>query len=103
MALKSNRQEIQRELRSAIDTRLEQSGFVVENAAKQLSPIDTGRLRASLTHYKEGNTVYIGTNVTYGVYQELGTRHMPPQPYLRPGLNNSRGALAALWGKPIQD
>lgn len=101
MAIKSNRAAVSRKLRSEIDERLEKSGIVVSNAAKQFSPIDTGRLRASLTHYKEGNTVYIGTNVFYGVYQELGTRRMSPNPYLRPGAEASRPALKAIWSAPI--
>lgn len=28
----------------------------------------------------------VGLNLDYGVYQEFGTRYMPPQPYLRPAI-----------------
>jgi len=56
-----------------------------------------------LTYEKDGNMVQIGTNVNYGVYQELGTRHMSAQPYLVPGMNSSRPALIALWKKPINE
>ena len=29
---------------------------------------------------------YVGTPLDYGVYQEYGTRYIPPQPYLRPAI-----------------
>lgn len=35
--------------------------------------IDTGRMRESMTHTEDENSTYIGTNVEYAVYQELGT------------------------------
>lgn len=49
-------------------------GAVVENYAKQDAPVDTGRLRDSIHHEMEDdNTVNIGTDVKYAIYQELGT------------------------------
>ena len=53
---------------------LTKCGAVWESYAKQGAPVDTGRLRNSLTHEMEGeDTVAIGTDVEYGIYQELGT------------------------------
>lgn len=34
---------------------------------------------------------YVGTPAFYGVYVELGTRYMPPQPFLRPAAAIVRG------------
>lgn len=49
-------------------------GAAWESYAKQGAPVDTGRLRNSLTHEMEGeDTVDIGSNVEYAIYQELGT------------------------------
>jgi HK97 gp10 family phage protein len=64
-------------------------GQVGENAAKERVPVDTGNLRRSITYeVNSGRNPYvrIGTNVRYGIYQELGTRFHPAQPYLRPAL-----------------
>jgi HK97 gp10 family phage protein len=61
-----------------------------ERAAKRLAPVDTGRLRASITwrfeHDAEGLFVAIGTNVGYALPQEFGTGRMPAHPFLRPAL-----------------
>lgn len=49
-------------------------GIQAEGYAKRLTPVDTGRLRNSITHAVRGDDVYIGTNVQpYAVYVELGT------------------------------
>lgn len=62
----------------------------VDRAAKQLCPVDTGRLRASITWQIErdarGLLAMIGTNVEYARFVELGTVRAPAQPYLRPAL-----------------
>lgn len=49
----------------------------VQNRAKQLCPVDTGRLRASITYEirLDNRSPYalVGTNVFYAPYQEEGT------------------------------
>ena len=59
-------------------------GAAWESYAKQGAPVDTGRLRNSMTHELEGeDTVAIGSNVEYGIYQELGTsRGIRPKLFL---------------------
>lgn len=65
-------------------------GETAERHAKQLCPVDTGRLRNSITYQVQANedAVLIGTNVEYGKYVELGTSRMKAQPYLKPALVN---------------
>ena len=53
---------------------LEAIGIVAESYAKMKTPVDTGRLRNSISHAVSGDDVYIGTNVLpYAPYVELGT------------------------------
>ena len=65
---------------------------VVERRAKQRAPVDTGALRSSINTVIEGD-VYsamaaeVGTEVNYGVFVELGTERMAPQPYLGPAFD----------------
>ena len=63
---------------------LEKIGLVAEGYAKRLCPVDTGRLRNSITHTTDDEAAYIGTNVDYAVYVEMGTVNTPAQPYLKP-------------------
>ena len=56
------------------ETALIKCGAAWESYAKQGAPVDTGRLRNSLHHEMEGeDTVDIGSDVEYAIYQELGT------------------------------
>ena len=54
---------------------LEKCGLVAEGYAKKLAPVDTGNLRNSITHNMDSGepAAFIGTNVEYAVYQEMGT------------------------------
>lgn len=66
----------------------------VESAAKRACPVDTGRLRSSITHALErdgrGLVAMVGTNVSYALPVELGTFRMRAQPFLRPSLAAAR-------------
>lgn len=66
----------------------------VDRRAKQLCPVDLGRLKSSITwrlgRDSRGLLGIVGTNVEYAPYQELGTRYMPAQPFLRPALDAAR-------------
>lgn len=54
---------------------LERCGLVGEGYAKDLAPVDTGRGGNSISHKVDESepAVYIGTNLDYMIYQELGT------------------------------
>lgn len=62
-------------MHDAVVQALERCGEQAEGYAKDLTPVDTGNLRNSITHQVDDgeSTVYIGTNVEYAPYVELGT------------------------------
>ena len=74
---------------SAIGVALEKIGLLAENYAAKKCPVDTGNLRGSITHEVDtsDDAVYIGTNVEYAPYVELGTSHQEAQPFLRPAAS----------------
>lgn len=63
---------------------LEIIGLKAESYAKRQCPVDTGRLRNSISHATDEDTAYIGTNVEYAPYVELGTSRMKERPFLKP-------------------
>ena len=74
---------------SAVVAALEEIGLLAESYAAKRCPVDTGNLRGSITHEVDaaGNAVYIGTNVEYAPYVELGTSRQGAQPFLRPAAS----------------
>lgn len=83
-----NTEEVSQGIVRAMDRALEEIGMVAEGYAKRLCPVDTGRLRNSITHVRDGDSAYIGTNVEYGPYVELGTSVSDAQPFLRPAAQD---------------
>lgn len=68
-----NSDKVLEALEDKIPVALEAIGITAEGFTKRLTPVDTGRLRNSMSHTVVGDSVYIGTNVEYGPYIELGT------------------------------
>lgn len=70
-----NSAEIMGEFKAACIRALERCGSQAEGYAKDLAPVDTGRLRNSISHEVDEaeEAAYIGTNVEYAPYVELGT------------------------------
>lgn len=75
------------------------SSFTVEGKAKQLAPVDTGRLRASITSIIRPTQAMVAPTVNYGAAVEYGTRpHFPPPDALegwarRHGFPSAGGAF----------
>lgn len=59
--------------------------------------VRTGRLRNSLTSAVSGDTMYVGTNVEYAKFQELGTsKGIKPKHFLSNSLNKHLGEYKAI-------
>jgi len=80
----SHADEIRDALELATERALHAIGITAADHAMEICPVDTGRLRASITHAVDGDAAYIGTNVEYAAAVELGTSWQKAQPYLRP-------------------
>lgn len=111
--------EVLEELDKKVLAALEACGLAAEGYAKRLCPVDTGRLRGSITYatqkshgsgqepatpedYEpqgtpEKGSVYIGTNVEYGPAIELGTSRQKAQPFLKPAIANNTGKYKQIF------
>jgi len=70
-----------------VEKELDVIGADMEDLAKSLAPVDTGRLRDSIFHRVNGFELEFGNDVEYGLYQEFGTRFQPGTPHIRPALD----------------
>lgn len=87
---KNRRADVEKAVSDAVELALTRMVMVAEGYSKAICPVDTGRLRASISYGVDApNRVgYIGTNVEYAPYVELGTSRQKAQPYLRPAIAN---------------
>ena len=69
--------------------------YEIEADAKELCPVDTGRLRSSITTALAATYpgAEVGTNVEYAPYVEFGTYRQQAQPYLTPAAETNRETL----------
>ena len=82
---------------------LEACGLQGEGYAKMLCPVDTGNLRNSITHDADQTTAYIGTNVEYAAYVELGTSKSKAQPYLQPAVQDHRDEYKKIFEQTMKE
>ena len=110
----NNSAQVGEAFRAACLRALERCGMEAEGYAKDLAPVDTGRLRNGISHAvsEDEMAAYVGTNVSYAPYVELATgiyadggrptpwvyqddagnwhwtRGNPAQPFLAPAVKN---------------
>ena len=102
------REDNARQIADAIDQALakalEEVGLVAEGYAKKACPVDTGRLWNSITHQVRPSekSVYIGTNVEYAPYVELGTSRMKQQPFLRPAAADHENTYKKIFESELK-
>ena len=61
-------------------------GKMAEGYAKAGAPVDTGRLRASITYKIDGDNVELTSDVEYAIYQELGTIYIVGKHFMRDAM-----------------
>ena len=86
---KDNTDEVLSALENAKKRGLDAIGLVAEGHAKKYeTAVDTGRLRNSISHATDDEAAYIGTNVEYAPYIELGARGREGLHFLQKSASN---------------
>lgn len=95
--LARNFKRISRNANNEIEVALIKSALIVERDAKINCRVDTGRLRASISHrlFDEDDIVFteVGTNVEYAKHVEFGTSKQSAKPFLFPAYNNNKDKI----------
>jgi HK97 gp10 family phage protein len=97
MSFISHKDEILKELEAKTAQALEICGGMAESYAKEACPVDTGRLRNSITHAQTGEREEtIGSGVEYAPFVELGTTRMSARPFLGPAAEGHADQYSAV-------
>ena len=95
-------------LKRAILAGLEEIGLDCEHIASENAPYDTGRLSASITHVIDAGeqAVYVGSNLFYAPYQELGSSTYVGwnggKGFLRPAATENTERYRAIMKKHLE-
>ena len=102
----SNVNDILRQLEKGKRNALTAIGATAETHAKENITadklVDTGRLRNSISHAVDGEAAYIGTNVEYAPYLELGTKKIAAHHYLKRAATEHKDEYKNLTAQAIQ-
>lgn len=96
-------------LKRAILAGLEEIGLDCEHIASENAPYDTGNLSSHITHVIDADepAVYVGTNVEYAPYQELGTSTYAGwnggKGYLRPAASENQDRFEAIMRRHLEN
>ena len=95
------------ELNTELERAMQEAVLILETEAKKNAPVDTGRLRGSITNivrYVADDVIEgrIGTNVEYAKYVELGTSKQAAQPFLRSALRNKYSEVVSIIQEAIE-
>ncbi len=90
--IESHIDEVTEELETKVHAWLEACGLdaagTTSKIISQIPLVDTGRLKNSINSEVPANehVCYIGTNVEYAKYHELGTKKLPARHFLQDGV-----------------
>ena len=96
-------------IRSFLVKEVNRLGASVERFSKQLTPVDTGRLRASIGFIPANlfPQVIVKTSTNYAVYVHSGTKYMRGRPFMSEGARLAQmflaGKIAPRIDKEIAD
>lgn len=77
-----------------VDALVQGAGIACEKYAKQLCPVDTGRLRSSIQYVNTGfQQCMVDTDVFYALFVEVGTSKMDAQPFMDPAYEDAKNEL----------
>lgn len=94
--------ELVLKLKKVTEVGLLKATLLVEGTAIDKVPVDTGRLRSSITHRVEPDFAEVGTNVEYAPNVEFGI-DQKPQPYLRPALDENRSNIINIMEQSVKE
>lgn len=77
------------------------------NSYKADRPDSHGEIRKGIYSGTVGSandeSVYLGTNVSYAIYQEKGTQHAAAQPFIKPAASNHTSEYKAIVESCLKD
>jgi HK97 gp10 family phage protein len=108
----SNLPQFQKAIEEAVHNVRDSTPVMVEQMtrtavarAKAIVPVDTGRLRASISGDVTGKQLVVGTisaNTHYAAYVEFGTSRMGARPYLRPAMLQAQNWWSLQSGSAVK-
>src|SRR3990167_1238712 len=91
------------ELGKNLSIAIVKSAFTVERESKLVTPVDTGRLRASIDTMIKPLMAIIAPHTNYAIFVHEGTRFMKGRPFMETGVRTAEGRIQGFFEKAVDD
>ena len=88
-------------LKRGVSDRLREVGTLIEEKARSLAPVRTGRLRSSIFSQVEGWKLKVGAKAPYARYVEFGTRWIKPRYFMLQAVQENTSKIKSLLNEAI--
>lgn len=86
-----------------LDRAIKKTVISIGRASRILTPVDTGRLRASTKETFRPLYGEVGTFVNYDIFVHSGTRYMKARPYLLNAVKENENAIQSYFKVELQN
>ena len=90
-------------LKGAVSNIINKVTLLTERYAKILTPVDTGRLRSSISSQIRPMSSTVSTHTNYARYVHDGTRYMSPRPFMRQGADQALGQMSGIVDAEVKN
>ena len=96
-----NEQGLEEFLAKLYAEKLPAIAITVEGACKRECPIDTGALQTDIKREVDlpNKTIFVGNDLFYSMFVNLGTRKQSPNPYLIRGMDSTAQNISKYLGE----
>jgi len=91
--LKAKLEKVDSSLKRKINDKLAEIGNLIRERARQLAPVKTGRLRASIYSQISDWILTVGAKAPYARYLEFGTRWIRPRHFLLRAIEENQAKI----------
>ena len=89
-------------VRPYLDQAIKKTILTIGRHSRELTPVDTGRLRASTREIFRPLYGEVGTHANYDIFVHEGTRFMKARPYLRNAVKETRSSVEGYFAEGLQ-
>jgi HK97 gp10 family phage protein len=90
-------------MRKNLNAAIHKTVLMIGRDSRILTPVDTGRLRASTREKFSDLYGEVGTHVSYDVFVHNGTRYMRARPFLRDAVNRVEPQVQIFFRDAVQN
>ncbi|HBX15905.1 MAG: hypothetical protein UV20_C0009G0020 [Candidatus Magasanikbacteria bacterium GW2011_GWA2_42_32] len=107
--IKSAIQDLEKKIRNVPDKiknyltlAIKKSAFEIEAEAKKVTPVDTGRLRASIFTTLFPLIAIVQPKTNYAIFVHEGTSKMSGRPFMKEGADNAKRSIDKYFTEAIR-